>query len=277
MKYGADKAQFLFGLRHTPAGGNKHFAGAILNAECYDRALTAEEVAASAGRQDVILEGDLVDRLTEKERGKRKQILEEMSRLQALPAGALAQVYACVPMTPEATYLLIRGEPAQKGPLLAPGGVAALMGVKADFGLAPGASDADRRRALAAWVADARNPLFPRVMVNRLWHYHFGAGLIETPSDFGFNGGHPLHPELLDWLAAEFMDPKDKGAGPKATPWSIKHLHWLIVTSKTYRQQSRFQLGAAEIDAGNRFYGASPPCVWKPKRSAMPFCTWPGS
>ncbi|MBI3467335.1 MAG: DUF1553 domain-containing protein [Planctomycetes bacterium] len=73
------------------------------------------------------------------------------------------------------------------------------------------------------------NPLFARVIVNRLWHYHFGAGLVETPNDFGFNGGRPSHPELLDCLAAELIR-KD---------WSVKRLHRLIVTSHTYRHLSR--------------------------------------
>jgi hypothetical protein len=122
-----------------------------------------------------------------------------------------------------------------------------LKGVKAEFGLAADAPDAERRRALAAWITDAKNPLFARVMVNRLWHYHFGVGLVETPSDFGFNGGRPSHPELLDWLAAEFMAPAGGG-----TPWSLKHLHRLIVTSKAYQQQSHFDAKAAKVDAGNR-------------------------
>lgn len=96
---------------------------------------------------------------------------------------------------------------------------------------------------LAAWITDRRNPLFARVLVNRLWQYHFGAGLVETSSDFGFNGGRPSHPELLDWLAAELMD----------HGWSLKHIHRLIVTSATYRQSSRPRVAAAKQDAGNRW------------------------
>ena len=63
------------------------------------------------------------------------------------------------------------------------------------------ASEAERRRGLANWIASEANPLFSRVMANRVWHYHFGAGLVNNPNDFGFNGGTPSHPELLDWLA----------------------------------------------------------------------------
>jgi hypothetical protein len=79
-------------------------------------------------------------------------------------------------------------------------------------------------------------------MVNRVWHYHFGAGLVRNPNDFGYNGGTPSHPELLDWLAREFID---RG-------WSLKKLHKLIVTSQTYRQSSGYERKASEKDAENR-------------------------
>ena len=113
---------------------------------------------------------------------------------------------------------------AQPGAVVAPGGLTAIA--RANFGLQPYASDSDRRRKLAEWVTHPENPLFARMIVNRVWHYHFGAGIVETPSDFGFNGGRPSHPELLDWLAAEFADRK----------YSLKALHRLIVTSATYRR-----------------------------------------
>jgi len=91
-------------------------------------------------------------------------------------------------------------------------------------------------------VTSRDNPLFARVIVNRLWHHHFGVGLVETPSDLGFNGGRPSHPELLDWLAAELVE-----AG-----WSLKHVHRLIVDSATYRQSSRPRPEATAKDADNR-------------------------
>jgi hypothetical protein len=120
--------------------------------------------------------------------------------------------------------------------------VAALAGVRADFGLPPDAPDGERRRRLAAWITDPHNPLFSRVIVNRLWHYHFGAGLVETPNDFGFNGGRPSHPELLDYLASEL---EERG-------WSLKALHRAIVLSATYRQAATWNEAAARVDAGNR-------------------------
>jgi len=79
-------------------------------------------------------------------------------------------------------------------------------------------------------------------MVNRLWHYHFGVGLVDTPNDFGFNGGRPSHPELLDSLASELI----------RSGWSIKHVQRLIVHSATYRQASQLNPASAKVDAGNR-------------------------
>src|SRR5690606_32969467 len=95
---------------------------------------------------------------------------------------------------------------------------------------------------LAKWIVDERNPLTRRVIANRLWHYHFGQGIVDSPSDFGFLGGKPSHPELLDWLAAELADNR----------WSLKHLHRLIVLSNVYQQASAVSPEAQEVDAQNR-------------------------
>ena len=85
-----------------------------------------------------------------------------------------------------------------------------------------------RRMALAQWIASRNNPLTARVLVNRLWHWHFGRGIVATPSDFGQLSGGPSHPDLLDWLAAELVE----------SDWSLKHIQRLILTSKTYGQSS---------------------------------------
>jgi Protein of unknown function (DUF1553) len=111
-----------------------------------------------------------------------------------------------------------------------------------NFGLTGDAPDADRRRKLADWVAHPANPLTARVIVNRVWHYHFGTGLVATPNDFGRNGDRPSHPELLDWMAADFL----------AQGTHLKALHRQIMLSSTYRQTSRFDARAAAIDADNR-------------------------
>lgn len=120
--------------------------------------------------------------------------------------------------------------------------------------------DQRRRLALARWLTDPANPLTARVMVNRLWQYHFGEGLVSTPSDFGANGARPTHPELLDWLASEFMQPTaDPSARPEPHPWSLKHLHRLIVASETYRQASGARRDALAVDAGSRLLWRFPP------------------
>jgi hypothetical protein len=92
------------------------------------------------------------------------------------------------------------------------------------------------------------------VLVNRLWQHHFGAGLVDTPNDFGKNGARPTHPELLDWLASEFVHPTGE-----VPPWSIKHLQRLILTSATWRQSSAPRADALEVDAGSRLLWRFPP------------------
>jgi hypothetical protein len=138
----------------------------------------------------------------------------------------------------------------QKREVVQPG---ALTAVPVKFELRPpSASVTDeqlRRMALAAWITDKENPLTARVMVTRIWQYHFGTGLVETSSDFGANGAKPSHPELLDWLASEFVE---RG-------WSIKAMHRLIVTSETYRQSSASRADAMAVDAASRLLWRFPP------------------
>jgi len=153
--------------------------------------------------------------------------------------------HVIIPKQPAPSKILIRGDSRSPGDVVSPRGLQALasVGLDSDFGLAPDSPEAQRRIALAKWVTDARNPLTPRVMVNRLWHYHFGLGIVDSPSDFGFSGGRPSHPELLDWLTGKFID----------NGWKLKEIHRLIVTSATYRQGSNVHNSAAESkDADNR-------------------------
>ena len=106
-----------------------------------------------------------------------------------------------------------------------------------------------RRTALAKWLTAPENPLPSRVMVNRLWHYHFGQGIVRTPSDFGLMGERPTHPELLDWLAGEFV----------REGWSLKRMHRAIMTSRTYQQSSDFRADGDEADPLNRLVWRFPP------------------
>jgi hypothetical protein len=104
------------------------------------------------------------------------------------------------------------------------------------------------RLDLARWVVDPDNPLLARVIVNRVWQQYFGRGLVETENDFGTQGSAPTNPELLDWLAMELMKPSSSDA----EPWSLKHLHRLIVSSTTYRQSSRARPELVNVDPTNR-------------------------
>lgn len=173
-------------------------------------------------------------------RAERSSVAKEIAAL-----GPPPKVYAVVPEAkmPE-VRLLRRGEPgAPDGDPLAPGAVAALAMLDPEFGDLT--SDAGQRRAaLAEWITHPDNAPTRRVIVNRLWQWVFGQGLVATPSDFGFGGDRPSHPELLDWLAAEF----DRRDG------SLKDMLRLLLTSATYRQDSRFSESApgVAVDAGNR-------------------------
>ncbi|MFN9977630.1 MAG: DUF1553 domain-containing protein, partial [Phycisphaerae bacterium] len=145
---------------------------------------------------------------------------------------------------PEPARRLERGQVTSPAEIVTPGALSVIANPNGDFGLPSDSPEADRRIQLARWLADPNNPLPARVMVNRIWLYHFGRGIVDTPSDFGFNGARPTHPELLDWLAAEFVH------GPH--PWSIHHLHRLILTSAAYQQSADLNPKAAETDSDNR-------------------------
>jgi mono/diheme cytochrome c family protein len=168
-------------------------------------------------------------------------LLKRQSEIRARLAelSTTMKVYAGTFSQPGKNYLLVRGDPATKGPEVSPAGVAAL---KPALSLDPQTPEASRRAALARWITGPANPLPARVMVNRLWHYHFGRGIVATPSDFGFNGAPPSHPELLDWLAATYI----QGG------WRLKPIHRLIVTSATYRQSSRLDEKTYALDRDNR-------------------------
>ena len=143
---------------------------------------------------------------------------------------------------PPPTRRFKRGNVTMPQEVVTAGGLSAIDSLPADLGLAVDAPEASRRLRFAAWLTDPRNPLPSRVMVNRVWQWHFGQGLVTTPNDFGASGGRPTHPELLDWLAAEFVE----------QGWSIKILHRRIVTSAAYQQSSDFNPEAAAVDADDQ-------------------------
>ena len=134
-------------------------------------------------------------------------------------------------------YFLIRGDPFSPGSPMSPGFLtAATYGAPPTALPRPDGRTSGRRLALAEWIASRENPLTARVMVNRIWHHHFGRGIVRTLDNLGRMGDEPTHPALLDWLAVEFMD---RG-------WSVKEMHRLLMTSEAY------QMASAHEDAGNR-------------------------
>jgi hypothetical protein len=158
----------------------------------------------------------------------------------ALPGGGMT--YAVNSAKPEPTFVLRRGDVEKPDEAVTAGALSAVKALSDDFGLKADAPEGERRRKLADWLASPDNPLTARVMVNRVWQYHFGRGIVASPSDFGFSGDLPTHPELLDWLAGEFV----------RSGWSVKHLHRLVMLSATYRQSARPNPEAAAVDADSR-------------------------
>ncbi|MBI2927107.1 MAG: PSD1 domain-containing protein [Verrucomicrobia bacterium] len=149
---------------------------------------------------------------------------------------------------PKVVHVLNRGDFAKPGAPAAPGALTAIAALPGRFALKNPTDEAGRRAALADWLADAKNPLTWRSIVNRIWHHHFGRGLSDSPNDLGRMGSLPTHPELLDWLACEF---RDHGG-------SLKALHRLIVTSAVYRRAARHDEAAAARDPENRLLWRRP-------------------
>ena len=180
--------------------------------------------------------------LSTQESEQANQLLAQKRKLEAniksLETGQLA--FAGKFRTPDEIHLLSRGDPEQPRDVVPP----TTLSVFGPQTIDDQGQEQARRVALASWIASADNPLTARVMVNRIWQGHFGKGLVETSSDFGHGGSLPTHPELLDWLADQFV----------RSGWSIKHMHRLIVLSGTYRQSSRADNArAAQIDGDVRY------------------------
>lgn len=152
---------------------------------------------------------------------------------------------------PSPTWILLRGNYRTPGPRVEPGVPSVLNRGRLDFDYAPpwpGAQKTGRRLAFARWLTQPDHPLTARVMVNRIWQHHFGVGLVETSDNFGTTGSPPSHPELLDWLATEFVQ---RG-------WSIKSLHRLILCSTTWRQCSEVTERSGELDPDGRLLSRMP-------------------
>jgi hypothetical protein len=225
---------------------------------CFDRVMKPEEAARKQA---------LTDRIAalEKERPKPIPVAEIVTDgdYRLAPAGAGDEVIGCpkcrivdadarsflhagpgryqVPPS----YFLVRGDPGARGSLMKPGFVTAATYGNPPTEMPPAdGHTSGRRRALAEWLVSPQNPLTARVIVNRIWHHHFGRGIVATLDNFGKMGDPPTHPELLDWLAVEFMN---RG-------WSIKQMHRLIMTSEAYQMASAYENPVdRERDAQNQY------------------------
>ncbi len=149
----------------------------------------------------------------------------------------------------ETTYVHKGGDPQRRGADVRPASLAVLDGALKSFDLPADAPESERRLALANWIANDENPLTVRVLANRIWHYHFGTGIVDTPSDFGYLGGKPSHPELLDWLARRLQ----------TNGWQLKALHREILLSQTYQQSGANREDAAKQDGSTRLLWRFPP------------------
>lgn len=146
-------------------------------------------------------------------------------------------------------HVFLGGSPEREGPEVVPASLSTLSHVAEDYSLAPSSPESKRRLELADWLVSGDNPLTPRVLANRVWHYHFGRGIVATPSDFGEMGELPTHPKALDWLATKLVD----------SGWRLKALHREIMLSQTYRQSAAYRENAARVDGASRFLWRFPP------------------
>ncbi len=168
-------------------------------------------------------------------------LAKELAAFAAEKPKPLPMIHAMTDLGREcpSTHLLKRGDWRKPGAVIEPGTLGAIAAAMPKP--EPTAQTPGRRTALAKWIASADNPLTARVMVNRIWQQHFGKGLVASSNDFGQTGDRPTHPELLDWLAAEFVK----------SGWSAKHIHGLIVNSKAYRQSALERGSGPKVDPEN--------------------------
>jgi hypothetical protein len=212
-----------------------------------------EEALTAAGLRENAAGKMFVPQYTPHEKDDRERLIYELGKvaLEAHPDFPSATVLAHADIVPD-VYMTSRGDFHPAGPKVGPGFPRVLGGVHdleepADRPFVP-----ERRRALALWLTKPDHPLTARVIVNRVWYWHFGRGIVGTPSDFGRQGEPPTHPELLDWLASNFVE----------HGWSIKELHRLIMLSNTYRMSSQSDVSNAQIDPSNQY-------LWRMNRQRM--------
>ena len=225
-----------------------------------------------------ISEAELVKSMSAEQKSRRKRLLDELKKIPKPPALPATMSLANTNGSPPKVFVLHRGDYNQPGDEVQAAFPAIVCSSRRD---ASKTEIGARRTALADWLVSPDNPLTARVMVNRIWQHHFGRGLVATPSDFGTRGARPTHPELLDWLAAEFVKPEtveslngsivksDRGGARRPPsndstiqrfndstiqPWSVKHIHRLILNSAAYQQSSQASREALARDPDNKLF-----------------------
>lgn len=199
-------------------------------------------------RQDV-LDEKLADHLEPADRERYALLKTELEGLQAKrkslpPRQSALSVATCLPEPPE-TFILLRGSPHAPGDPVEPHFPSLFEAPSPEFPPSvPGSHSSGRRLVLANWIASPENMLTARVMVNRIWQWHFGRGIVRTPNNFGQLGEPPTHPQLLNWLAEEFV----------AGDWRMKRMHRLIMTSSAYRMSSTADETALAKDPTNNLF-----------------------
>lgn len=209
---------------------------------------TWRELASSKNRRPQSDDKEwMISQLPEEQRAEYKRVSDNKKQLekelQQLTKGQSAWIGTF--SKPELIHRLYRGDPLMKREEVAPAMVDSLHGPQLSNEL----PEQQRRLACVNWLTDRKNPLTSRVMVNRLWHYTFGTGIVDTPSDFGGNGTLPTHPELLDWLSDEFI----------ASGWSIKHVHRILLLSQAFQQSSQPSQTGLAVDSDSRLLWRFPP------------------
>ena len=195
--------------------------------------------------QAPILKKRVGKQITQEQFNQFRQLQKKKQETTANPPGSIKVL--CVKengATAAESFVRVRGNPHVTGPKVEPAFISVLSPPEPSIESPAHGQSVGRRLAFANWLTSADNPLTARVMANRIWQYHFGRGLVRTTSDFGFQGTPPTHPELLDWLATEFITRK----------WSMKDMHRLIMSSRAYQMSSTFSPEGYEKDPGNDLF-----------------------
>ncbi len=207
------------------------------------RTVTQKELVEKTARQLSVTAQTITQAMSAADRTKQQELQKELKDLEAKQPRLPMTLGLQDDLKPVQTFVLTRGELKDRAEEVRPGFPIILTPdhKELDAKIQATASSTGRRSALAHWIASAENPLTARVLVNRLWQHHFGRGLVATPSDFGLRGSRPTHPELLDWLASEFV----------AQGWSVKKMHKLMLMSAAYQQATKATPAAKEKDPDN--------------------------